>query len=152
QSTKRFNTGCAHVHGETAGHASFIIERPAAYDAVELSRALVSELAVWSPAWLYYGTLFPACPQPRAVLLELLKSLPNASRFYDINLRPGCDSPDLVADLLESAHVVKLNEEELRFVHELLGLPAQPEEFCRVGSARYQWRAACVTLGARGCA
>jgi len=27
-----------------------------------------------------------------------------------------------------------------------------PEGFCREGSARYHWRAACVTLGARGCA
>ena len=32
------------------------------------------------------------------------------------------------------------------------GLPADAEAFCRVGAARYGWLAACVTLGARGCA
>jgi len=147
-----FNTGIALVHGETAGHESFTIERPAAYDAIELSAALIGGLVTWNPAWLYYGTLFSACSRPRAVLRELLESLPDASRFYDVNVRPGFDRPDLVADLLQSADVVKLNEEELQFVHDFLGLPSEPEDFCRVGCDRYGWRAVCVTLGDRGCA
>jgi fructokinase len=33
-----------------------------------------------------------------------------------------------------------------------LGLPADLEGFCRDGAARFGWQAACVTLGARGCA
>ena len=33
-----------------------------------------------------------------------------------------------------------------------LGLPADAERFCRAGAARFGWQAACVTLGARGCA
>src|SRR5207249_2329587 len=51
-----FTTGIALVHGETAGHESFTIERPAAYDAIELSAALIGGLVTWNPAWLYYGT------------------------------------------------------------------------------------------------
>jgi fructokinase len=47
---------------------------------------------------------------------------------------------------------VKLNERELRFVYERLDLPPDPEGFCRAGAERYGWRAACVTLGAQGCA
>lgn len=152
QSTPRFETGCARVETRADGHAAFTIERPAAYDAVELSPALLSEMVAWKPQWLYYGTLFAACSQPRAVLQELLRMLPNAARFCDANLRPGFDERDLVGDLLRSAHVVKLNEQELRFVHEFLDLPSEPEEFCRVGADRYRWRAACVTLGDRGCA
>jgi fructokinase len=53
---------------------------------------------------------------------------------------------------LRTADVVKLNAEELQFVHELVGLPSEPDEFCRVGCDQYHWRAACVSLGARGCA
>jgi fructokinase len=37
-------------------------------------------------------------------------------------------------------------------VHQWLELPADPEAFCRAGSARYGWHAACVTFGPRGCA
>jgi fructokinase len=73
-------------------------------------------------------------------------------KFYDVNLRPGSDSPDLVRELLQLADVVKLNEEELQRVHEFTGLPADVEAFCRKGSDRYGWRAVGVTLGERGCA
>jgi len=152
QSTDRFGTGNATVHMGPSGQPSFMIERPAAYDAVELSREITSQLIDWNPTWLYYGTLFPSYPRSRDLLFELLRALPHATRFYDLNVRPGFDRPDLVEKLLRSAQVVKLNESELQFVHECIGLPADPEGFCRVGAERHQWRAACVTLGARGCA
>ena len=152
QSTSRFSTGSARVQIGSAGQVSFTIVRPAAYDAVELSDAIVRDLIEWNPAWLYYGTLFPSYPRSREVLLALVAVLPHAARFYDLNVRTGFDCASLVGDLLQSADVVKVNEEELQFVHDSLGLPVDPEGFCREGSARYHWRAACVTLGARGCA
>jgi fructokinase len=152
QSTSRFATGHARVHAETARQVSFTIERPAAYDAIELTDTIVQQLVTWSPAWVYYGTLFPAWPHAHDVLSTLLAALPTTLRFYDMNVRPGVDRADLIDELLQRADVVKLNEEELVFVHKALGLPADPEAFCRTGSERYQWRAACVTLGDRGCA
>ena len=42
--------------------------------------------------------------------------LPAATRFYDLNLRPGNYSVQLVIEMLELADVVKLNEEELCMV------------------------------------
>lgn len=152
QSTDRFGTGRAVVRVGPGDQTSFAIERPAAYDAVALSDASVRQIVQWAPAWLYYGTLFPSSPDADRVLRRLLDALPNTARFYDLNLRPGFESPDLVDRLLGAATVVKLNERELRFVHERLDLPHDPEGFCRAGSARYGWRAACVTLGASGCA
>jgi fructokinase len=152
QSSDRHPTGYATVRIEVDGDTSFVIERPAAYDAVRLSDESLRQIARWNPGWLYYGTLFASSAPARAVLHQLLNALPNAARFYDVNLRPGFESPELVRELLRTADVVKLNERELRFVRELLELPADPEGFCRAGSDRYQWRAVCVTLGAGGCA
>ncbi len=152
QSTKRFPTGSARVHIDPSGRTSFVIDRPAAYDAVALSEDDVRQISRLNPDWFYYGTLFPSCPRSKGVLEQLLLGLPAPARFYDLNLRPGFASPDLVSDLLRSADVVKLNEEELGFAHEFLDLPEDPERFCRAGSYRFNWRAACVTLGARGCA
>jgi fructokinase len=86
------------------------------------------------------------------VLRRLVDALPDARRFYDVNLRPGSDSRELTCDLLRWADVVKLNERELIQVRGWLGLPADLEGFCRVGAERFGWQAACVTLGARGCA
>ena len=152
QSTARFKTGSASVRTGPADQTWFTIERPAAYDAVELSEASVQQLVAWNPGWLYYGTLFPSYAPSRSVLHQLLNALPSASRFYDVNLRPGFESPMLVRELLQAADVVKLNERELGVVSELLNLPADSEGFCRAGSERHEWQAACVTLGARGCA
>ena len=152
QSTDRFRTGSAIVRIGPGNQTSFTIERPAAYDAIVLSAASMRQIIHWNAAWFYYGTLFPSCIEARSVLHQLLKAVPNAARFYDLNLRPGFESPELVHELLQTANVVKLNERELRFIHERLKLPSDPEGFCRAGSERYKWRAACVTLGARGCA
>ena len=152
QSTTRFRTGSALVQLGPGEQTSFTIERPAAYDAVELTDAGVQRLVSWDPGWLYYGTLFASMASGWQVLGRLLDAVPRATRFYDLNLRPGFESPALVDELLRRAHVVKLNERELRFVHEHLDLPLDPEQFCRAAAGRYQWRAACVTFGASGCA
>jgi fructokinase len=152
QSTPRYPTGSASVELGPYGQTSFVIERPAAYDAIELSEEKARTLTSWNPAWLYYGTLFPSCPHAKTLLDQVFAVVPTAPRFYDVNLRPGFESPDLVDQLLRTADVVKLNERELHVVHEITGLPSDPEGFCLMGSNRYQWRASCVTLGARGCA
>ena len=152
QKTERFKTGTAAVQLGPGDQTSFVIERPAAYDAVELSDRHIEQIIKWQPEWLYYGTLFSSSVTGRDVLRRLLEALPQARRFYDLNLRPGSDSPELVIELLGAANVVKLNEEELRSVHEFTKLPADTEGFCRAGAERFGWSAVCVTLGARGCA
>jgi len=152
QSTAQFATGSAIVHLGPDGDTSFAVHRPAAYDAIELPDATIAQIVCWAPAWLYYGTLFPSAPGGRSILERLMHALPAATRFYDLNLRPGFDAPELVRELLGAAHVVKLNRQELSAVHLAVDLPADPEAFCREGSNRYGWRAACVTMGARGCA
>jgi fructokinase len=152
QKTTRFQTGAAHVHPGPDDQTRFAIERPAAYDAVSISGREIERIVSQAPAWLYYGTLFASNSSGEANLDRLLNALPAAERFYDLNLRPDCHSAALVARLLRIANVVKLNEEELQFVHQFTGLPLAVEAFCREGAERYGWHAVCVTLGARGCA
>jgi fructokinase len=152
QSTRRFATGSVVVRVGPAGEPSFVIERPAAYEAVEVSDDTIARIVEWHPGLLYFGTLFAARPEGKRVLDTLYAALPAATRFYDVNLRPGADSPQLVAELLRAAHVVKLNEDELCRVQRVAGAPADAESFLRTGSQRFGWRAACVTLGSRGCA
>ena len=152
RSTDRYRTGRATVRLGPGDETSFTIDRPAAYDAVELSAAETRTLVEWDPTWFYYGTLFASCARARDLLRTLLDAIPDATRFYDLNLRPGFESPELVLELLQAADVVKLNERELSLVSHWLELPSDPEGFCREGSRRFEWRAAAVTQGARGCA
>ena len=152
QSADRFNTGTASVELGPGDRTAFVIERPAAYDAVEISEAILRQIMQWTPSWCYYGTLFASRAHGRHVLQRLFDALPGARRFCDINLRPGFESRELACDLLHLSDVVKVNERELRLAGDWLGLPADPESFCRAGAARFGWQATCVTLGARGCA
>jgi len=148
----RWKTGTAVVQLDPSGHPSFTIPRPAAYDAAQLTGAQLRRLTAWAPAWIYYGTLFPSIEEGKQTLLQLLRALPGTMRFYDVNLRPGFDSPALVTELLALANVVKLNEAELQAVSRFGALPSGMEAFCRAGVERYGWKAVSVTLGARGCA
>ncbi len=151
QTTSLFPTGTARVQMNGSG-PHFLIERPAAYDAVELSPSALEHLRQTEPAWFYFGTLFASRSQGKKILDQLLDTLNGARKFYDLNLRAGYDSPVLVQELLHRADVVKLNEVELRQVHEFTGLPASVEAFCCEGADRYGWQAVGVTLGDRGCA
>ncbi len=153
QTVRGLPTGVARVILGPNGQTSFRIERPAAYDAVSFSAADCAEIANWSPQWLYHGTLFAHREQSRLKLNELASALPGVSRFYDVNLRPGCFSPEDVRELLALANVVKLNETEMACVAANAGLPKNSmRDFCAAGAARYGWEAVAVTLGGRGCA
>lgn len=148
----RWQTGTASVQLDASGYPAFQIPRPAAYDDARLTEKDILRLTAWSPAWLYHGTLFPSKKEGRSTLSRLIQALPQTMRFYDVNLRPGFDSPELVTGLLADADVVKLNETELREVSRFAGLPSEIEAFGRAGAEQYGWRAVCVTLGERGCA
>jgi fructokinase len=151
QTSVQWATGTAQVCLDSPGHPTFTIDRPAAYDAVQITEAQLRSLTNWNPGWLY-GTLFPSTVEGKSTLFRLFQALPQAIPFYDVNLRPGFESPELVMHLLPIARVVKLNEAELIAVSRFSGLPSAVESFCRQGSERYGWNAVCVTQGARGCA
>lgn len=152
QTSQNLGTGAAGVRLSNDGQASFEIWRPAAYDDISLSDGALRRLAALRPAWFYYGTLLPARSSGKTLLHRLVRAIPAALRFYDVNLRPGHASESLIAELLALAQVVKMNEAEMRAICEFTGLPPQVEAFCRTAAERYGWEAVCVTLGARGCA
>jgi fructokinase len=148
----RHPTGAAVVELGANGLVGFRIHRPAAYDDVRLSGEDLQRLAGWGPEWLYYGTLSSMAESSRALLGRLMEALPGARRFYDVNLRQDCYTPELVAGLVARAQVVKMNEDEMAALAAMFGLPAGGiETFCRAGAERFGWQAAAVTLGERGC-
>ena len=150
--TDRHPTGTAAVELDADGQPRFAIQRPAAYDAIEFDDRTASRLRDWGPTWVYYGTLFPSQAAGRRTLRRLMDCFSGVPRFYDINIRPGCDSPDVIRELLGRANVVKLNESEVKAVAAITGFPADYRGFCKAGCERYGWQAACVTLGPLGCA
>ena len=135
RTTPLFPTGSALVRTEPTGQTEFRIQRPAAYDAVRLSEDDLQWLAEWKPGWLYYGTLFSSTDYSQQLLHELVGLFPDATRFYDINLRPESYSEEQVRALLSLANVVKLNEAEMELAAGFADLPSSSiEAFCRAGA------------------
>jgi len=66
-----------------------VIERPAAYDSISLRDEQIQQIMQRAPECFYYGTLFASRADGKAMLDKLLEALPGATRFYDLNLRPG---------------------------------------------------------------
>jgi fructokinase len=146
-------TGVVSVQLDAAGQPHFTIHRPAAYDGLNLTDADFEQLSSFQPDWIYFGTLHQAQPQPRAMTAKLRAACPSASRIYDVNLRLNSYTNALVLDLMKSADVVKLNEDELRTSVQMFGSGEMTtEDFCRTYSTRHGWQAVCVTRGEKGCA
>jgi fructokinase len=145
-------TGTVSVRVDAAGQPDFTIHRPAAYDGLHLDGAVVERLIAIQPDWLYYGTLHQTDPAAHSETKKLLEALPGTKRFYDVNLRRDSYTPELVAELMAMAHVVKLNDDEAVKIDAMFGRrPQSLAEFTEFWSRKFGWKALAVTRGGRGC-
>jgi fructokinase len=108
----------------------------------------------FSPNWLYFGTLAQSNPHTKMALMRLVEHLPSTKLFYDVNLRTGHWTLELVEHLSSVAHVLKLSHHEAELLFQLTKGDSQYnlESFCRHWSSTYNIFTICVTLGSRGCA
>lgn len=139
RTTASAGTGRVEVTLDAARQPSFRLLRPAAYDHLELGVRELDRLAALNPDWISFGTLAFIIPSALATLRKLLDACPNARRFYDVNLRPGNWTPELVAELLPLADAVKLNESEAETLGPLVAARAT------------RARTICITRADRGC-
>ncbi len=148
-------TGTAEVELDRDGKPAFRIVRPAAYDFVALDAAQLARIAALQPDWIYFGTLYHTSPVALQSTLQLLAALPQAKRFYDVNLRDGNWTLGLVEQLSAQATVIKLSDVEAEYLDAPLHADDDSgslRDFCRRWSAQYGCATVCVTLGERGCA
>lgn len=147
-------TGAALVTTDESGNASFVIPRPAAFDAVEVDHTLIDQINLLQPQWVYFGTLAQSVEQGEQRLIRLLKTHP-AKGFYDINLRRGHWSLSLVQRLSSLASIIKMNDieaEELWHLTQGTALPFSLEAFCSFWASVHGCDLICITLGSEGCA
>lgn len=149
-----YPTGIVSVSVGPNGQPDFVIHRPAAYDFPSLTAEQKQALLSPPPDWIYFGTLLQTSAQARDLTATLLDGAPDARRFYDVNLRVGSYSADLVRELLVCADVVKLNDQEVIEIARMLNVTFHDtlESFCRACSNIFELGSICVTRGAQGCA
>jgi fructokinase len=152
-SSADYPTGVVTVTVDSNGQPDYVIHRPAAYDFPQLTSSAVEELLSPSPDWIYYGTLMQTSHAAHDLTMSLLRAGRNAHRFYDVNLRRGCYTPELVHELMTQATVFKLNLREAGAMAEMFGGSVSSlEDFCRRYTEKFRFDAICVTRGDQGCA
>ena len=148
-----YPTGTVTVTLDSLGLPQYVIHRPAAYDFPALGPAELEALLNPAPAWIYFGTLQQMSAPAHDLLLKLMTAAPAAKRFYDVNFRTNCFTPELVRNLALQSQILKLNEQEIPVLREISGLQCDSlEQFCRNCRRAFQLDTVCVTLGPKGCA
>jgi fructokinase len=143
-------TGTAGVEIDREGRPSFAIHEPAAYGHLDPGAVERVAKSGFRPDAIVFGTLAQRFPTVRQATRDALVTWPSAARVYDVNLRDGGWTPELVVDVLRDVSVLKLNDGEVGMLAAVLDLPADPDEFARALADRYGIGLVCVTAGAEG--
>ncbi|MCX8036910.1 MAG: carbohydrate kinase [Candidatus Sumerlaeia bacterium] len=142
-------TGTVHITLENKKPDYFIVP-DVAYDTI----APTPELLALAPACdcICYGTLAQRSPIARATLEKLLDCAGRPPvKLLDINLRKDCFTRETVTASLERADILRLNDDEARFLSEFLGLgTSRLPDFCETMMRRYTLQLCLVTLGESG--
>lgn len=148
QTDKNRPTGQVKVHEDEGGHRFDILPLQA-YDFIHPGVVRMITLSV-HPALVYFGTLAQRGEMSRRALAAVQRCT-NAPKFLDINLRQPWVDAAVVKSSLESANILKLNEEELTKVAAMTRLADRPaREQARELIRRYDLEQIVVTCGARG--
>ncbi len=131
------------------GIPSYVIHRPAAWDAIpypDSLDALVPRLSA-----VIFGSLAQRDARSRETLFRILRHPDlHALKFFDINLRQDFYSREIIADSLQAADVLKLNDEECAVLADLFAIPGDQRTVVRALAAEYGLSHVILTLGAKG--
>jgi fructokinase len=144
-------TGTVAVTPDPVEGHRFTIGSPAAYESIGDGDALIATLTAWRPDALVYGTLAQRSAGVRALTHRVATQIRPAHRLYDVNLRQGCWTGDLILDLLADATVVKVNEHEADVLVEVVSAAtATSRGLAAALRSRYGVERLCITRGAAG--
>lgn len=133
------------------GQPDYTILEEVAYDYVDF---LASKEALVQAEFdvLYFGTLAQRNSQSANALDQLIRQKTFKHIFYDINLRKDCFTADIIDRSLMRCTILKLNDEEVEVLADMLyGKALRLEDFVKQVAKEYEINTVVVTAGAKGC-
>lgn len=144
-------TGTVPVELDEHGHPTFEIIQNVAYDYTEYPEEVMKS-SNGECALICFGTLIQRHEVARNNLYKLIDECPNAIKLVDVNLRKDCYTEDTVEKSLTLSDVVKLNDDEVLTINEMLHLGAKDEvDFAQKVIEKYSVQCVVVTRGDKGC-
>lgn len=140
-------TGFVRVSLDAEGTADYTILEPVAWDEIAWTDAL-AERARTAQA-VVIGSLAQRRDPSRTTLQRLCDTV-DGPVAYDVNLRPPHTGRSIVEASLERANIVKLNDEELRQMHDWFDVSPTDADGAAALASRFDLRTCCVTRGGEG--
>lgn len=143
-------TGSVDVELNASGVPSFDIRSGVAYDNLYLEH-LPQESGWTDTRMIYFGSLLQRSPIGATQLRAMLERKgPRTQCFCDINLRPPHYSADVVEKTIAATDILKLNEDELIAIGQLLGGPASFDALVDWLGERFGIGTRIITSGSAG--
>lgn len=141
-------TGTVDALVDENGVAAYVFPDDVAWDFLVLEPPALA-LAERADA-VCFGTLAQRAATSREAIHRFLAASTKALKIYDINLRQHFYTPEIIAASLDAAHVLKINDDELRTVTALFGLPQGERPALRALMERHRLDLAVLTRGGEG--
>jgi len=142
-------TGTVPITLDENNNPDFVILPDVAYDYIEATEELLAAAA--EADCVCFGTLVQRAPVSRRTLQQVLGACADGLKILDINLRRDCYTTETITTSLERADVLKCNDDEARYLADLLGVTdAALSAFCEAMIDKWSLSHCVVTLGERG--
>ncbi|MDR0507220.1 MAG: carbohydrate kinase [Dysgonamonadaceae bacterium] len=148
--TVNFPTGTVQVTLNEKGVPQYEICENVAWDNIPFTSK--TEALAKKCAAVCFGSLAQRNSISRTTILKFLELIPeNALKIFDVNLRQHFYSKEIVHESLLKSNVLKINDEELTVVAELLGFTnLSEEEICKKLLDSYHLKMVIETKGENG--
>ncbi len=147
--SKEHETGVVLVTLDAKGKPDYEIKEGVAWDDIPW----IDEMAAMASALdaLCFGSLCQRNEASRATVDKCLAATStDCLRVFDVNLRQSFYSDEILVRSLEAANALKLNDEELPIVANLLGVSGSQEDQLRAILEKCDLKLAILTLGPEG--
>jgi len=126
----------------------------------QIAHSVAWDFLAWTLDWqqlsktvdaICFGSLAQRCETSRVTIRDFLQASSDAVKVFDVNLRQSYYSPDVLAESMKLADIVKLNDEELPKIMALSGIRDHDERSSAERLiAAYDLTMVCITRGGRG--
>lgn len=141
-------TGVVQVELNDSGVPTYNIMENVAWDNIPFTSEM-AELAARTDA-VCFGSLVQRMNSRDSVRKFIEATPSSALKVFDINLRQHYYCQDVIKDSLRMADILKINDEEIRIVADLLSLDGDDEQVCRKLIDNYSLRLVILTKGEQG--
>jgi fructokinase len=147
--TSQYGTGAVNISLDESRQAIYTFADNCAWDNIQWCDELL-KLSQKTDA-LCFGSLAQRAETSRRTIQKFVESVPaTAIKVFDVNLRASFYSKETLLQSLELANVLKINEEELPVLAEMLEISGEVDVLLHSLAASHELKTIVFTQGAKG--